>query len=391
MFKSFSIICTFFTTLFLVSGYAENDPKDVSFTMQPIPAETKIPRKSPVVKAVFSPFTGRIKGDKVRLRLHPDLESSIIRELDKEELLAVVDQEGDFWVVEAPDGLKAFVFRGFIIDNVVEGNRVNVRLEPDLEAPIIGHLNAGDKIKGEICPGNKKWLEITPPSNTHFYIAKEFVEFAGGHEFKQEMARKKETALQLLTSATDFAISEMDKPFEEMNFELVKGNFQNIIHNYSEFSENINKAKEALAHLQEDYTQKRIAYLEAKAGGIVSPIDSSYKERQFHKESLQTWYQIENGLYTAWTELNQGRTFDDYYEQQRLVAASITGIVEPFISPKKNKPGDFIVKHNNISVACIYSTKVDLNAYVGKKVTLIGSPRSNHNFAFPAFFVHAVE
>lgn len=400
MFKSFSILCTFFSTVVLMSGYAENDPltpQDIPLTAQsatPAAAsEAKTPRKSPVVKAMFSPFTGRVKADKVRLRLQPDLESFIVRELDKEELLSVTDQDGDFWAVEAPVGFRAYVFRSFILDNVVEGNRVNVRLHADLEAPIIGHLNAGDKVHGEVCSANKKWLEIDPPATTHFYIAKEFVEYAGSPEYKQEMARKKENALQLLTSSTDLAITEMEKPFEEIDFDLVKGNFQNIIHNYSEFSEAVNKAQEALAHLQEDYTQKRIAYLEAKAGGIVSPMDSSYsyKERPLHKDILQSWHRIEEGLYIVWAQMNHGKSIEEYYQQQRSNADSISGVLELFTSHKHNKPGDFVVKNKNLPVAYVYSTKINLHEFVGKKVSLIGSPRSNNNFAFPAFFVLEAE
>lgn len=49
-----------------------------------------------------------------------------------------------------------------MLDNTIEGNRVNVRLEPNLEAPIIAQLNAGDKIEGQISALNSKWYEITP-------------------------------------------------------------------------------------------------------------------------------------------------------------------------------------------------------------------------------------
>ncbi|HEX4838930.1 MAG TPA: hypothetical protein VFU89_00630, partial [Rhabdochlamydiaceae bacterium] len=133
-----------------------------------------------VVEQPFSPFTGKIKRQKVRLRASADLESPIVRELHKGEMLVVNGKKGDFYAVDPPAGTKAYVFRSFVLDGVVEGNRVNVRFAPSLDAPVIGHLNSGDRIQGQISSLNNKWYEITPPPGTRFYVAKEFVESIGG-------------------------------------------------------------------------------------------------------------------------------------------------------------------------------------------------------------------
>src|SRR6185436_8172560 len=100
------------------------------------------------VERPFSPFTGKVKGKKVRLRANADLESRVVKELNRSDLLVVTGEKGDFYSVEPPPGSKAYVFRSFVLDGVVEGNRVNVRLEPSLDAPVIAHLNSGDPIKG---------------------------------------------------------------------------------------------------------------------------------------------------------------------------------------------------------------------------------------------------
>src|SRR5262249_24708062 len=90
------------------------------------------------VIADFKPFTEKIVRNKVRLRLQPNLESKILREFNKGDLLIVMADKGDFYAVKPPVDFKGFIFRTFVLDNVVEGNRVNVRLEPDLEAIVIG-------------------------------------------------------------------------------------------------------------------------------------------------------------------------------------------------------------------------------------------------------------
>ncbi|MGD0665819.1 MAG: hypothetical protein ABSA17_08880, partial [Rhabdochlamydiaceae bacterium] len=69
----------------------------------------------------------------------------------------------------------------------------------------------------------------------------------------------------------------------------------------------------------------------------------------------------------------------------------LTGIVEPYASMVKHKPGDYVLKDKDLPKAYLYSTQVNLQEYVGKKVSILVVPRSNNNFAFPAYFVLSVE
>lgn len=394
MTKFVYFVCTVF---FAVSGFADDPltPKDIQLSAQP---EKKAPRKSPTVKASFTPFTGKVIGDKVRMRLQPDTEGYIIREIPKNEMLTIIDQEGDYYCVEPPEAVKAYIFRSFVLDGVVEGNRVNVRLEPDLEAPVIGHLNSGDKVSGQVSNFNRKWLEIDPPSTTRFYIAKEFLEYVGGPELKAKIAERKEMVEQLLEGATLFAQSEIEKPFEEIEFEKIKQGFLTVVHDYSDFPAKTEKAKESLNGIQEQYLQKRIAYLEQKASLASQSSPSQEKSQKASASTPQvievskSWNSVEEGLYQSWAKATDGQKgIRDFYEDQKNVAASITGVLEPFKSHVKHKPGEFVVKNNNLPVAYVYSTQVNLGDYVGKQVTLIGAPRDNHSFAFPAYFVLEVE
>lgn len=175
-----------FTLFLLLSAlshvFADQPPKESPvFMQQSAPKAKEAPVITPKKKFVgFKAFTAKVSGNSVRMRLQADIESQIIQEAQKGELITVIGQHGDFYAVAPPTEIKAYVFRSFILDNIVEGNRVNVRLSPDLNAHIIGHLNAGDKILGTLCPENNKWYKIDPPENTRFYIAKEFLEYAGG-------------------------------------------------------------------------------------------------------------------------------------------------------------------------------------------------------------------
>lgn len=343
----------------------------------------------------FQQFTGKIKGKKVRMRSNPDMESSIVTELHRGDLVAVVGDHGDFWAVQPPADTKAYVFRSFVLDNVVEGNRVNVRLQPNLDAAIIGNLNAGDKVQGTISAANNKWLEIPVPQGTHFYIAKEYVVYEGAPELKEQHDKRQKTVNQLLDAASLLAKSELKKSFNQIDFDRVTNGFKIIVDEYSDFPKAVEAAQTELTAVQEEYLQKRLSYLEEKASSASADEAQEVAATPARDltERMKMWEVVEEALYQSWATRNdnQSKTLDEFYQEQKLSAVPLTGIVEVYQTAAKSQPGDFIIKENNLPKACVYSTKVDLQKYVGKKVTLYGVERSNNNFAFNAYYVVDVE
>ena len=85
------------------------------------------------------------------------------------------------------------------------------------------------------------------------------------------------------------------------------------------------------------------------------------------------------------------KTMTDFYEQQKFKSTRISGIVEAYNDPVKNKPGSYVIRDRDFPRAYLYSTMVDLHNHVGQYVTLVVSERPNNNFAFPAYFVMDVE
>ena len=349
-------------------------------------------------KSTFNKFTGKIIGKNVRLRTLPDLESYVVRELEKNELLVVVEEKGDFYGVEPSHEAKAYVFRSFVLDNVVEGNRVNVRLSPDLEAPIIGHLSTGKRIDGKICEKNNKWLEIDTPADTKFYIAKEFIEYAGGPELKASTDKRRATVTQILESTNLLTQAEMRKPFEEIAKDRIIKNYQTIVNDYKDFPDMTEKAKESLLAFNEKYLERKIAYLETRASHlspsaiseeVLSLNDEERSARAFESltDRMKVWEPIEESLYLSWAAMHRAKNIDDYYADQKLKSVTISGILEAYADPVKNKPGDFVIKEKDVPVAYVYSTHVNLHSLVGKRVNLVAIQRPNNSFAFPAFYV----
>lgn len=350
--------------------------------------------KTALVEKAFSPFTGKVKGRKVRLRTQADLDGRVVREMSSQDLLVVVGEKDNFYAVEAPAGIKAYVFRSFVLDGIVEGNRVNVRLEPSLDAPVIAHLNSGDSIKGTLSALNNKWYEIAPPAGTRFYVAKEYIESIGGPEVKAKLDKRRANAEQLLEGGTLLTQAEMQKPFREMDIERIKHNYQTVMNEFTEFPDLCDKAKEAFTALQEEYTERKIAYLEAKTEGKAVDADSSFATFGTlgnATDRMKMWEPVEESLYLSWSSRNEDRSLDEFYDEQKQDAVILSGIVEAYTSPVKRKPGDYILKNKDIPQAYLYSTQINLQDFVGKKVSVLAAPRSNNNFAFPAYFVISVE
>lgn len=373
--------------------------------------QTQIIQQISQIPQSFKSFTGKITGNKVRIRTSPDLDSHVICQLNKNDLILVTCDSRDFWGIKPTSNIKAYVFRNYIVDNIVEADKVNIRLQPNMDSPIIGQLKNKDKVDGSICIQNNKWLEISLPDCINFYIAKEYVSNIGDADYYEKMQNRKTEVEKLLNSAYFITQAECKKPYDEMAPQEAINQFDSIIKEYSDFPQIVQQAKEGLALLQDNYLQKKIAFLEAKANISTAEKDELLKAVEKAKtlekevdlskkdiasnlpisDKMKFWEPIENSLYSTWTTFHPEKKKKDFYKEQEINSTSISGIVYAYSQSIKNKPGDYIVNLNDSTKAYLYSTKVDLKDYVGKKVTLKVSPRPNNNFAFPAYFVNSIE
>ena len=357
----------------------------------------------------FKPFTGKVIGNKIRLRAGPSLDGAILKELNKNTLLLIVGEKNDYYAVKPFDNTKVYVYRNYIIDNIVENDRVNVRLKPNLESYILGQLSKKQRIEGKVYSKNNKWYELTPPSTINFYVAKDYIKRAGDSTYYTLMMERKEEVSKLLNSAYFITQKEIKKPFSEMDPQKAISQFEAIIKGYTDFPESVQQAKEGLALLQDNYLQKKIVYLETKANMAPEEKEEIFKEvsnlkqevntkkiqRKVHSNNLtqkmNTWVCVEEELYNTWTTFHPEKSIDDFYKEQKANALTLRGRIEPYDQNIQNKPGDYILKGNDIPLAYLYSIHVDLEKYIGKEITITVSPRPNNNFAFPAYFVNSIK
>lgn len=409
---------------------AETETKEELASPKTIKQQQK---QAAAVSPKFEPFTGKITKTKVRLRLQSNYEGPVLREMSPDEYVIVTGETDDFYAVQPPADFRGYVFRTYILDNVIEADRVNVRLKPDREATIVGQLKSGDHVEGAPAAANNKWMEIKLPNKTRFYIAKEYVDRVGDVGFKERLDKKRESAYNLLNTTDAMSNAELQKPFDQMSITGIKANYQHIINDYPEFPEASAKAKESLAIIQEGYTTKKLAYLEEQSRFSSTTAEANKKlsaELQAQKSKINNleqqieqgrqlatvaqttvetpygsrkptqpplnmavWLPIEEKLFNTWAQQTGRYSPQEFYNEQKQQSFILRGIIDPYTRSVKNKPGDFMLLNasSKLPVAFLYSTHINLQDYVGHEVSILVNPRNNYNFAFPAYFVLTVE
>jgi SH3-like domain-containing protein len=413
--KLFLSVCSILLCLSLSEVQAESTP----------PSSTQVSSPDQVA---FEPFTGKIKKNKVRLRLQPTYDSQVLRDFKKNDLIVVVGETDDFYAIQPLNDMRAYIFRTFVLDNVVEGHRVNTRLKPELDAPVVAQLNSGDRVEGKVNINNPKWLEIKIPEQTRFYIAKEYVEKYGDAGLRDRLEKKQQEGYQLLRTTEAVSQAEMQKPFNQINLEGIQANYKHLLLDFPEFPEISQKAKDLQVTLLDAYTEKKVAYLEDKAKDSITAAALEAKNRQLQAElqnqkskvarleqkidketstiaivttpkpsglplNMTAWMPIEEQLFNAWAKQTGRHDPNVFYRDQKQAAFKIRGIIEKYNHPGKKKPGDYMLVNSvtKFPIAYLYSTIVNLQNYVGHEVSILVSNRSNNKYAFLAYFVLSVE
>lgn len=366
------------STLVLLADVTAVDPSHL-VPVSPQPQEIAATQRA---HAAFEPFTGKTSRNRVRLRAGADLNSPIVRELEMGTLLGIIGQDDAFYAVKPPKDLKVYVYRTYILDNVVDGSQVNARLEPSLDAPVIAQLNKGDHVEGKVSAVNSKWFETSLPESTHLYIAKDFVEKVGPADMCKEVHSRREEANRAINGAYLTCQVELQKPADEMSLESPLNELRNASNIYSDVPEEAARAKNYVGLVEDSLQQRKSGQTEGEG----SPARAS-------QESMSRWFPREAELFERWLAANPNKTMDDFYAEEREQALQLRGIVQPYTRPVKNKPGNFLLINHQDSqpIAFLYSTQVDLQDKVGQVVSLVALQRPNNNFAFPTFFVMSVE
>lgn len=361
---------------------------------------TSTQAKSPhAIRNAFEPFTGCIRRSKVRMRAQADVNSSIVSELTQGSLIAVVGEHDDFYAVRPQESMQVYVYRTYVLNQTVDAARINVRLGPSMDAPIIGQMQKGDRIEGQISKENDQWIAINLPDTISLYIAKEFIEKVGPPSYLSNVRARREEAAEWIRLSELSAQKALDHPAyhpaEELDLAQAYGYLNRVHAQCKEFPDLINRAEQARNAIEEKVKQKQL-YARLHPQPIVTPPMPNHPPLpaipRSMPETMSYWVPHEQILFEDWRKQHPEESITAFYTAQESTAQPLKGVIQPYTRSIQNKPGNFLLIDpvNGHPTAFLYSTQVDLQEHAGKTLSLLAAPRANHNFAFPAFFVLSI-
>jgi uncharacterized protein YgiM (DUF1202 family) len=149
--------------------------------------------------ADFSPFTGQVSEDDVNIRCDSTVGSPSITSVKKDTQLEIVEEVYDWYKIRLPKQAPAYIRKDLVecvsekkeegplggpdfpasapgsicLNARVSKSRVNIRLQPDENSPVLGKADEGTAIA--VALEAKDWYRIVPTPDTFGWIHKKFI------------------------------------------------------------------------------------------------------------------------------------------------------------------------------------------------------------------------
>jgi len=119
----------------------------------------------------------RVSGERVNLRSAPSLQSEVVAQVAKGDILESKVGLGGEWVeVDPPARVDLWVYKELIRDGVVAVSAVRIRAGEGINYKAVGRLEKGAKV--DVRGSSGDWLRIAPPPGCSLWISSDYVESA---------------------------------------------------------------------------------------------------------------------------------------------------------------------------------------------------------------------
>lgn len=381
----------------------------------PIPAATELVKdqipeiakaNAPLSKSQIlqSEFTGKVQVHCAPLRSAPQADSITVAEVERATLLRVFGKSGDFYQVAPPEGLKAYIASRFVSGESIVGQHVNVRSRPNTESAILGQVNSGDRIKAESLLKAPDWVEIPFPESRKLFIRADLIAKIAGDASFEEYQHQRSDILRALNEAQTLnaeALSQLqdDRP-TQISWNTVRAAFekaQNLASKSPAFSELEVSSKQQLQEAFLKYQATFAATEQLRKAQTEPTIPQDTKDQTKTDATPQlsesnAWTQIEEQQLKDWLNEHPEKDRDHYALMQEDQAQILEGKLIPFTRPDlRQKPGDFILMSQDLPIAYLYSSTIDLQQLNEKTLKLKAVKRDDLGFALPAYCVLTIE
>lgn len=123
-------------------------------------------------------FQGKINADNINVRSDATVSSEIICALKKNDRVEVVSLFYEWYKIRLPKSAPSFIKKNLVSNSdgktaIVAKDNVNIRLSPNESCPIIGKANKNQIIN--IVADKGDWYRIEPVDNSFGWVHKKFV------------------------------------------------------------------------------------------------------------------------------------------------------------------------------------------------------------------------
>lgn len=163
----------------------------------------------PFLTADTYPKVGKVANvaNYLNVRSEPKMDASVMGKLKNGDEVVVLGKEGEFYKLQSPKQLDAWIATWMLLDNasgrsdVVSRDKVNVRGGPGMEHGMVCQLDKGDKV--DIVEVHKnKWAKISMPTKAVCWVSSKFIESGEPLKIAQEREKRQSEASQLLEAAS---------------------------------------------------------------------------------------------------------------------------------------------------------------------------------------------
>lgn len=129
------------------------------------------------------PFTGRVNADNVNIRAGQSKNFDHIGTLQRDDTVVVIQKNYSWYKIRLPKTAQCYVYRElvhFLRDQIGEmtGSRVNVRARPQLNASVLGQLNKMTRVR--IVETLDEWYRIEPVEGIYGWVLDEYIDYQSG-------------------------------------------------------------------------------------------------------------------------------------------------------------------------------------------------------------------
>jgi len=343
------------------------------------------------------PLVADVTTDRVNLRTGPSKDYRILRQLEPNEKIVLVEENGDWFGARVPAGFTGYVLNHLLDltsdhEGVVKEDRVNLRPTPSTQ-----YFPAGQLLKGEtvlVVGQEGDWLRVVAPARMHAYVSKEYVRVLGPEsEFEGELR-------QIAANARTAYLASAGKPeaaAEEAQRLQIRG----------EFDEAESLYRQAQDQENPDYSRAADLYRKVAAQEALPDLATLAKTRL---ESIEQYDALHKTIAEAKgveeklsADLEAARR--KYEEELRKIREEKAA---PAIQPARSFEVGWIVRHTAVSpfgsaepefkllkggrVLChLESRKYDLRDFLDRQVIATGDFVTNPDTKLRVMLVRQIE